>query len=111
MLYVQSNALELVLPGLFPLSRALLTPGLSCSRSYPRQLWDLYNHIPSKRSADAAEVRKLQTEYLKIRRDLHATSSQDEFAKWARLRRQHDKMLEDLEKKSACRHTLKSAFY
>lgn len=36
-----------------------------------------------------------------MRRDLNATSSQDEFAKWAKLRRQHDKMLEELEKMSA----------
>lgn len=35
-----------------------------------------------------------------MRRDLNATSSQDEFAKWAKLRRQHDKMLEELEKMS-----------
>ena len=47
------------------------------------------------------EQRKLQAEYLKIRRDLTATSSQDEFAKWAKLRRQHDKLLEQLEKQSA----------
>lgn len=38
---------------------------------------------------------------MKVRRDLNATSSQDEFAKWAKLRRQHDKMLEELEKMSA----------
>lgn len=37
-----------------------------------------------------------------MRRDLQATSSQDEFARWAKLRRQHDKMLEQLEKMSAC---------
>lgn len=48
----------------------------------------------------AAEQRKIQAEYLKIRRELTATSSQDEFAKWAKLRRQHDKVLDQLEKKS-----------
>jgi tail-anchored protein insertion receptor len=53
---------------------------------------------------------KVQKEYLKVRRELNATSSQDEFAKWAKLRRQHDKLLEQLEKMSAyhtqacCRH-------
>ncbi|CAK7203370.1 GET complex subunit get1 [Sporothrix eucalyptigena] len=62
-------------------------------------LWRLYNLIPSERSAAVAEQRKLQTEYLALRRELHATSSQDEFAKWARLRRQHDKKLEELEAK------------
>lgn len=49
----------------------------------------------------AREQRALQTSYLAVRRDLNATSSQDEFAKWAKLRRQHDKMLEQLEKMSA----------
>lgn len=35
-----------------------------------------------------------------MRRELTATSSQDEFAKWAKLRRQHDKLLDQLEKTS-----------
>lgn len=47
------------------------------------------------------EQRELQKSYLSVRRDLNATSSQDEFAKWAKLRRQHDKMFEQLEKMSA----------
>lgn len=37
---------------------------------------------------------------MKIRKELNSTSSQDEFAKWAKLRRQHDKLLEQLEKSS-----------
>jgi hypothetical protein len=37
---------------------------------------------------------------MKVRKELNATSSQDEFAKWAKLRRQHDKLLEQLEKNS-----------
>ncbi|CAK7275334.1 GET complex subunit get1, partial [Sporothrix epigloea] len=60
-------------------------------------LWHIYNIISSKRSSTVVEQRRLQKEYLALRRDLHATSSQDEFAKWARLRRQHDKKLEELE--------------
>jgi len=36
-----------------------------------------------------------------VRHDLNATSSQDEFAKWARLQRKHDKLMDELEKKSA----------
>lgn len=51
-------------------------------------------------SKQIREQRVLQESYLKVRRDLAATSSQDEFAKWAKLRRQHDKMLEELEKMS-----------
>ncbi|OAQ71046.1 CHD5 domain-containing protein [Pochonia chlamydosporia 170] len=60
-------------------------------------LWTLINYLPVSTSKAAAEQRKLQAEYLKVRRDLNATSSQDEFAKWAKLRRQHDKLLEKLD--------------
>lgn len=51
-------------------------------------------------SQDAAKQKKLQTDYLRVRGELNATSSQDEFAKWAKLRRQHDKLLEQLEASS-----------
>lgn len=57
--------------------------------------------LPTQTSRATAERAKLQSEYLKIRRDLNATSSQDEFARWAKLRRQHDKLLDQLEKMSA----------
>ncbi|KAG5951826.1 hypothetical protein E4U53_002177 [Claviceps sorghi] len=60
-------------------------------------LWTLFNYLPVSTSKAAAEQRRLQAEYLKIRRDLNATSSQDEFAKWAKLRRQHDKLLDQLD--------------
>lgn len=59
------------------------------------------NRLPIESSKLVAENRKLQKEYLRVRLELNATSSQDEFAKWAKLRRQHDKLLEQLEKKSA----------
>lgn len=64
------------------------------------QLWTLINFLPVPTSKAAGEQRKLQADYLKVRRDLNATSSQDEFARWAKLRRQHDKLLEQLENKS-----------
>jgi len=56
--------------------------------------------IPTSLTAEFAEQRKKQKEYLAVRHELNATSSQDEFARWAKLRRTHDKLLEDLEKKS-----------
>lgn len=56
--------------------------------------------LPTETSKTAAKRRDVQTEYMKVRRDLNATSSQDEFAKWAKLRRQHDKLMEQLEKMS-----------
>lgn len=58
--------------------------------------------LPTETSKTASERKKIQSEYMKARRELNATSSQDEFAKWAKLRRQHDKLLEQLEKKSTC---------
>ena len=36
---------------------------------------------------------ELQREVVRLKREMNATSSQDEFAKWAKLRRQHDKVL------------------
>jgi len=56
--------------------------------------------LPTETSKIAVKRRDVQSEFLRIRRDLNATSSQDEFAKWAKLRRQHDKLQEQLEKMS-----------
>lgn len=47
---------------------------------------------------------------MKARKELNATSSQDEFAKWAKLRRQHDKLLEQLEKNKSSTDNTKTTF-
>ncbi|KAK6825197.1 GET complex subunit g.t1.c1 [Apiospora arundinis] len=65
------------------------------------------NNLTSRATAERA---KLQSEYLKIRRDLNATSSQDEFARWAKLRRQHDKLLDQLEKMKKSHEGVKTNF-
>lgn len=57
----------------------------------------MINYLPVSTSKAAGEQRKIQAEYLKVRRELNATSSQDEFARWAKLRRQHDKLLDQLD--------------
>lgn len=65
------------------------------------QLWSLYNFLPiSPSRADVASQRGLQREVVASRAQLRATSSQDEFAKWAKLRRTLDKKVADLEKLS-----------
>src|ERR1044071_7557977 len=64
------------------------------------QLWRFYLTLPTPLSVEFASQRKKQKEYLAVRHELNATSSQDQFAKWAKLRRQHDKLLEQLEKRS-----------
>ncbi|KAI1117508.1 CHD5 domain-containing protein [Nemania sp. NC0429] len=73
-------------------------------------LWNIYLALPIQASKQAAEKNKLQKEYLAIRREMNATSSQDEFAKWAKLRRQHDKLLEQLEKTKASYEASKAKF-
>ncbi|KAH7367209.1 CHD5 domain-containing protein [Plectosphaerella cucumerina] len=60
-------------------------------------LWTLLSYLPTEASRAAAQNRKVQADFLTIRKELNATSSQDEFAKWAKLRRNHDKLLEQLE--------------
>ena len=44
----------------------------------------------------------MQREVLQLKREMNSTSSQDEFAKWAKLRRRHDKCMEEYEAISAC---------
>ncbi|KAI2642084.1 CHD5 domain-containing protein [Xylaria nigripes] len=73
-------------------------------------LWSIYLALPTKTSKQMATKNELQKEYLAIRRDLNATSSQDQFAKWAKLRRQHDKQLEQLEKMKASYDALRAKF-
>jgi ferric-dicitrate binding protein FerR (iron transport regulator) len=48
----------------------------------------------------------MKREVVQLKREMNATSSQDEFAKWAKLRRKHDKALEQYEEKSACERLL-----
>lgn len=73
-------------------------------------LWSLYSAIQTSLSKDKAEHQVLKKEYLSCRRELNATSSQDEFAKWAKLRRTHDKLLERLEKKKSTLDASKAKF-
>ncbi|RYO81204.1 hypothetical protein DL766_002998 [Monosporascus sp. MC13-8B] len=73
-------------------------------------LWNLYLALPTKTSRDQATKKKLQKEFLEVRHELNATSSQDQFAKWAKLRRQHDKLLEQLEKTKISGDATKTKF-
>ncbi|OLN87274.1 Protein GET1 [Colletotrichum chlorophyti] len=73
-------------------------------------LWTLLNYLPVSTSKAAKQHRQLQAEFLKTRKELNATSSQDEFAKWAKLRRTHDKQLEQLEKSKQGQEAARSKF-
>lgn len=45
------------------------------------------------------EQLRLRREVVRLKREMNAVSAQDEFSKWAKLRRQHDKALEEHDKK------------
>ncbi len=62
------------------------------------QLWDFYNRLPTSTAKGAREQRQLRRELVRVRQEMNNTSSQDEFAKWAKLRRQHDKLQAELER-------------
>jgi hypothetical protein len=55
------------------------------------QLWLLYTKLPTPQSKQAAAGVALRKEVVKLHREMTNTSAQDDFAKWAKLRRQHDK--------------------
>lgn len=66
------------------------------------QLWIVYNKGPfSSHSKSYAEATRLKREVVRLKRELTATSAQDEFSKWAKLRRQHDKTVADYDKAGA----------
>ncbi len=81
-------------------SRTYATKGMKADSGVVLQLWRLFLSLPTPLSRDFVEQRTLQQEYQRCRREMVGTSSQDEFAKWARLRRQHDKLLDQLTSKS-----------
>jgi len=60
-------------------------------------IWILYLKLPSATSKTAQQHTRLKQDLVGVKRELNATSSQDEFAKWAKLRRRHDKITEEYE--------------
>lgn len=48
-------------------------------------------------SKDTRKHGELKHDVVQLKREMNATSSQDEFAKWAKLRRRHDKAMEEYE--------------
>ncbi|RMJ26429.1 hypothetical protein PHISP_02701 [Aspergillus sp. HF37] len=73
-------------------------------------LWLLYLKLPSATSRKAREQSRLKREALALKREMNNTSSQDEFAKWAKLRRKHDKTMEGYEAMNKSLTAQKSSF-
>jgi tail-anchored protein insertion receptor len=66
------------------------------------KLWQLYNKFPTPTSKSAGDQTRLRREIVRLKRELNTVSAQDEFSKWAKLRRQHDKAVADYDKLSMC---------
>ncbi len=69
------------------------------STNNPAQLWQLYTRLPLQSNKDLLEQTRLRREVVRLKREMNAVSAQDEFSKWAKLRRQHDKAMEEYDKK------------
>jgi len=71
------------------------------ANDYLSQLWVLFNRFPTSTSRAANEQIALKREIVRLKREMGAVSAQDEFTKWAKLRRQHDKAEAEFNKKCA----------
>ncbi|KAJ5542042.1 CHD5-like protein [Penicillium sp. DV-2018c] len=60
-------------------------------------VWLLYLRLPTPTARTARKQQQLKRQVLEQKREMNSTSSQDEFAKWAKARRRHDKTLEEYE--------------
>jgi len=74
-------------------------------------LWTLYNKLPtSSTSSTVAKATALRREIVTKTRELKATSAQDDFAKWAKQRRQLDKLTAEHDELTNSLTTTKSTF-
>ncbi|KAI9697022.1 MAG: GET complex subunit get1 [Candelina mexicana] len=73
-------------------------------------IWMLYNKVPTPTSKAVHDQSRLRSEVLRLKKEMNSTSSQDEFAKWAKLRRQHDKVLADYDKTTESLNGSKASF-
>ncbi|KAI9478029.1 MAG: WRB/Get1 family [Benjaminiella poitrasii] len=70
--------------------------------------YDLY--VKVTKDARVVKQKKMRRNLLQLKTELGQTSSQDEFAKWAKLRRKLDKSVADLEKLNSDISYSKTAF-
>ncbi|KAL8827709.1 MAG: hypothetical protein Q9170_006908 [Blastenia crenularia] len=66
--------------------------------------------LPTSTSKSVQESNKLRVEVVRLKREMNATSSQDEFAKWAKLRRQHDKAVAQYDEKANSLKSFRNTF-
>ncbi|KAM3420728.1 Protein GET1 [Cercospora zeina] len=72
--------------------------------------WYLFTLLPTPQSRSAQGNLKLRREVVQLEREMRSVSAQDEFARWAKLRRQHDKAKEKYEKEASSLSSFRSTF-
>ncbi|KAK5467268.1 GET complex subunit get1 [Exophiala xenobiotica] len=73
-------------------------------------LWQIYCRLPIGSSRDIQEQIRLRQEVVRLKREMNAISAQDEFSRWAKVRRQHDKALAEHDQKAAAVSSSRASF-
>ncbi|KAJ4338631.1 GET complex subunit get1 [Didymella glomerata] len=73
-------------------------------------LWVLYNKLPTPTSGSAQRCEVLRKEIVQLKRELGNTSAQDNFGKWAKLDRQHNKAMAEYQKLDGSLKTHQATF-
>jgi len=73
-------------------------------------LWVVYNKLPTPTSSSAQRVQSLKKEIIRLKRELASTSPQDNFSKWAKLDRQHNKAVAEYQKLDGSLRTHQATF-
>jgi len=73
-------------------------------------LWQLYIRLPFGTSENIKEQARLRRDVVRLKREMAAVSAQDEFSKWAKIRRQHDKALAEYDKTAAAVSSTRAGF-
>lgn len=66
------------------------------------QAWLFYNKLPTPTSTTAQKAAKQKRNVLRLKKELAGISAQDDFARWAKIRREHDKVVSEYEKTGWC---------
>ncbi|KAK7550827.1 CHD5-like protein-domain-containing protein [Phyllosticta citricarpa] len=73
-------------------------------------LWLLYNKLPTPTSHAARDQARLRREVLHLKKEMNSVSAQDDFARWAKLRRAHDKVYAEYQKTESSLKSSRTSF-
>ncbi|KAK9359840.1 CHD5-like protein-domain-containing protein [Lipomyces starkeyi] len=94
--------------GVVVFSAAISAIGSDNLGEYIWYLWITF--VPSKAASNVKRLREVQREAIAVSTERSNTSSQDEFAKWAKLNRKVDKLRGEIEKLNAAISTQRAFF-